>query len=96
MNNSTYGIHFVLKKNEIINGLAPIYSRTTVDSKRCEISAKRKISTENWDFGKGLAYIDVMHLTPEQIQIGINKELWLFTSREKTDNTVFKDVNYIH
>jgi len=36
----------------------------------------------------GLAYIDVMHLTPEHIQIGIDKELWLITSREKTDTSV--------
>jgi len=25
-------------------------------------------------------------LTPEHIQIGVDKELWLITSREKTDN----------
>jgi len=55
MNNSTFGIHFVLKTNKIINGLAPVYTRITVDSKRCEISVKRKISTDNWDFGKGRA-----------------------------------------
>jgi len=29
-----------------------------------------------------------MHLTPEHIQIGIDKELWLITSREKTDTSV--------
>ena len=29
-----------------------------------------------------------MHLTPEHIQIRIDKELWLYTSREKTDNPV--------
>ena len=55
MNNSTFGIHFVLKMNMIINGLAPIYTRITVDSKRCEISVKRKILSDNWDFGKGMA-----------------------------------------
>lgn len=36
----------------------------------------------------GLAYIDVMKLTPSQIRIGIDKEYWLFTSREKTDTSV--------
>ena len=55
MNNSTFGIHFVLKTNKIISDLAPIYARITVDSKRCEISVKRKILVENWDFGKGMA-----------------------------------------
>lgn len=54
MNNSTFGIHFVLKKNKIISGIAPIYVRITVDSKRCEISAKRKISVENWNLGNGM------------------------------------------
>jgi site-specific recombinase XerD len=36
----------------------------------------------------GLAYIDVMKLTPSDIRIGIDKEYWLFTSREKTDTSV--------
>ncbi|HZK95787.1 MAG TPA: Arm DNA-binding domain-containing protein [Prolixibacteraceae bacterium] len=55
MNKPTFGIHFVIKTNKKYNGLAPIYIRITVDSKRCEISAKRKISTDNWDLGKGMA-----------------------------------------
>ena len=55
MKNVTFGIHFVLKMSKIISGLAPIYVRITVDSKRCEISAKRKISVENWNLGKGMA-----------------------------------------
>jgi len=33
MNNSTFGIHFVLRTNKIFNGLAPIYTRITVDFK---------------------------------------------------------------
>ncbi len=36
----------------------------------------------------GLAYIDVMNLTPSHLRIGIDKEYWLFTSREKTDTSV--------
>jgi site-specific recombinase XerD len=36
----------------------------------------------------GLAYIDVMQLSPDNIQIGIDKQYWLFTNREKTDNPV--------
>ena len=55
MKNVTFGIHFVLKTSKIISGLAPIYVRITVDSKRCEISAERKISVENWNIGKGMA-----------------------------------------
>jgi site-specific recombinase XerD len=36
----------------------------------------------------GLSYIDLIQLSPENIQIGIDKKFWLFTSREKTDNPV--------
>ena len=55
MNKTTFGIHFVLRMNKIINGIAPIYARITVDSKRCEVSVKSKISLENWNSGKGMA-----------------------------------------
>ena len=55
MNKSTFGIHFVLRMNKVINGKAPIYSRITVDSKRCEISVKKRIAIEQWNFGKGMA-----------------------------------------
>lgn len=36
----------------------------------------------------GLAYIDVMQLTPANITIGIDGEYWLITSRQKTSNPV--------
>jgi len=55
MKNVSFGIHFVLKQNKIISGLAPIYIRITVDSKRCEISTKRKIRVDHWNIGKGMA-----------------------------------------
>ncbi len=35
--------------------LAPIYARITVNSKRCEVSIKRKVPVESWSFGKGMA-----------------------------------------
>jgi len=55
MEKVTLGIHFVLRMNKITNGIAPIYARITVNSKRCEVSIKRKISMESWNFGKGMA-----------------------------------------
>lgn len=55
MKNVSFGVHFVLKQNKIISGLAPIYIRITVDSKRREISTKRKIRVDNWILGKGMA-----------------------------------------
>lgn len=55
MEKVTLGIHFVLRMNKIMNGLAPIYARITVNSKRCEVSIKRKISIDSWNSGKGMA-----------------------------------------
>ncbi|MBL7966745.1 MAG: hypothetical protein JNK09_07075 [Prolixibacteraceae bacterium] len=49
------GIHFVLRSNKIISGLAPIYARIIVNSKRCEVSIKRRIAVEQWNTGKGMA-----------------------------------------
>ncbi|MEQ9414530.1 MAG: site-specific integrase, partial [Cyclobacteriaceae bacterium] len=36
----------------------------------------------------GLAYIDVMQLTPSNIIVGIDGDYWLITSRQKTSNPV--------
>ena len=36
----------------------------------------------------GLAYIDVMNLTPQNITVGIDGRYWLYTNRQKTDNAV--------
>lgn len=36
----------------------------------------------------GLAYIDVMQLSPENLNIGIDGELWIFTHRHKTNERV--------
>ncbi len=36
----------------------------------------------------GLAYIDTMQLTPDNIHIGIDREYWIYTKRKKTDTTV--------
>jgi len=55
MEKVTLGIHFVLRMNKVTNGIAPIYARITINSKRCEVSTKRKISMDNWNFGKGMA-----------------------------------------
>ena len=52
---STFGIHFVLRSNKIIDGTAPIHARITVNSSRCELSIKRRIPITNWNKGKGMA-----------------------------------------
>ena len=65
MEKATLGIHFVLRTNKINNGLAPIYARITVNSKRCELSVKRNISTNAWNVGKGMA----KPISPENKQL---------------------------
>ncbi len=52
---NTFGIQFVIRKHRIKGGEAPIYARITVNSSRCEISLKRRINTDNWNNGKGMA-----------------------------------------
>lgn len=55
MKKVTLGIHFVLRSSKAISSIAPIYARITVNSKRCEVSVKRKISLSQWNSGKGMA-----------------------------------------
>jgi len=55
MEKVTLGIHFVLRMNKATEGIAPIYARITVNSKRCEVSIKRKIPIDSWNSGKGMA-----------------------------------------
>lgn len=52
---NTFGIQFVIRKHRIKNDQAPIYARITVNTNRCEISVKRRIHTDNWNNGKGMA-----------------------------------------
>ncbi len=52
---NTFGIQFVIRKHRIKNGEAPIYARLTVNTSRCELSIKRRIHTDNWNNGKGMA-----------------------------------------
>lgn len=54
-NVNTFGIQFVIRKHRIKDGEAPIYVRITVNTYRCEISVKRRIHTDNWNNGKGMA-----------------------------------------
>jgi len=52
---STFGIHFVLRRNKIKDATTPIHARITVNTSQCEISVKRRICIENWNIGKGMA-----------------------------------------
>lgn len=54
-NVNTFGIQFVIRKHRIKDGEAPIYARITVNTNRCEISVKKRIHTDNWNNGKGMA-----------------------------------------
>lgn len=52
---STFGIHFVLRSNKIVNGTAPIHARITLNTSCCEISLKRRIPIINWNKGNRMA-----------------------------------------
>lgn len=52
---STFGVHFIIKKNKINNGIVPIYARVTVNCRISEISIKQKILLNNWNLGRGMA-----------------------------------------
>ena len=52
---NTFGIHFIVRKNKMINGKVPVYARVTVNGRISEISIKKKILLSNWNIGKGMA-----------------------------------------
>ena len=52
---NTFSITFFVKKYRTSDGKAPIYVRITVDSKRIDLSIKRKVAIDRWDEGRGLA-----------------------------------------
>ncbi len=46
----TLGIHFWVNKQKEIDGEVLLYARITVDKKRVNISLKRKVPLDHWDF----------------------------------------------
>lgn len=54
-NTSTFGVQFITRMNKVKDGLAPIYARITVDSKRIEISLKKWVTLADWNNVKGMS-----------------------------------------
>lgn len=52
---TTFGVIFYLKKYKAKGGLAPIYTRITIDGQRVDLSTKRAIEECNWNGQKGMA-----------------------------------------
>ena len=50
---STFGIRFIIRKNKMVDGKAPIYASVTINGKRVEISMKHYIALEDWNSQKG-------------------------------------------
>lgn len=50
---ATFGVHFVIRKNKLKEGKAPIYARVTVNKERCEISIKKFVDAKAWNPQKG-------------------------------------------
>lgn len=46
---TTFGVHFIIRRNKILKGKTPIYARITVNNQRCEVSVKRWIEVKEWD-----------------------------------------------
>ncbi|MBL3658582.1 site-specific integrase [Fulvivirga sp. 2943] len=61
----------------------------TIEQKKFSISRLEQVK-ELFIFScyTGLAYIDVVNLTPDNIAKGVDGELWIFTKRQKTSNTI--------
>ena len=53
--NKTFGISFFIKKyQQDKQGLVPIYIRISVNAKRLDMSAQRKIVIDRWDEVRGI------------------------------------------
>ena len=52
---NTFSITFFVKKYRTYDGKAPVYVRITVDSKRIDLSIKRKVDIDRWDEDRGTA-----------------------------------------
>ncbi len=50
---NTFGIRFIIRKNKMVDGKAPIYASVTINGKRVEISMKHYIALEDWNSQKG-------------------------------------------
>ncbi|MGB5608684.1 Arm DNA-binding domain-containing protein, partial [Eudoraea sp.] len=54
--NDSFSILFYIRKNQLDkNDKCSIYLRITVSGKRSEISVKRKVKLEDWNFNSGRA-----------------------------------------
>jgi len=50
---ATFGVHFVIRKEKVKNGKAPVFGRITVNNQRCEVSIKKWVPVKDWDDRKG-------------------------------------------
>lgn len=52
---NTFGVQFIIRKNKLRDGLAPIHARITVNGHRVEVSMKRRIHPSHWNSSRGTA-----------------------------------------
>ncbi|WP_345949978.1 Arm DNA-binding domain-containing protein [Mucilaginibacter sp. PAMB04274] len=85
-NSKSFSVLFWANKSKAtVNGLVPLYARVTVDSKRAEISLKKKLNPKKWDprsgFMKGSG--DEVRITNKYInEVGNNLfEIYVGLSR---------------
>ncbi len=82
---SKYSLHF----NKVERGFLTESELQTIENKKFSIE-RLQITKDLFVFScyTGLAYIDLMKLTPDKINLGIDKQYWITTKREKTSNPV--------
>lgn len=82
---SKYSLHFEKVEREFLTES----ELSTVENKKFSIE-RLQITKDLFVFScyTGLAYVDLMKLTPDKINLGIDKQYWITTKREKTKNPV--------
>ncbi len=82
---SKYSLHF----NKVERGFLTESELETIENKKFSIE-RLQITKDLFVFScyTGLSYIDLMKLTPDKINLGIDKQYWITTKREKTSNPV--------
>ncbi|HXH99321.1 MAG TPA: site-specific integrase [Sphingobacteriaceae bacterium] len=80
---------FKLKMQKVERGYLTAEELTSIEQKEFDIQ-RIQYAKDLFVFScyTGMAYIDVMQLTPQNIVLGMDGNYWIKTMREKTDTTV--------
>ncbi len=54
-NAPSFSLMFIIRNTRMVNGLAPIYARISVNTQRTEFAIKRNINPDSWNSDRGMA-----------------------------------------